>query len=93
MYIHMAIHRPHPDKEQLMLDSMRRFGTALKKHSGLHEVYQLKDEQSGALIGLAIWESEDAMQAAVSVARNAIKNDDHASWESNPPEVFHLNPM
>ena len=93
MYVHMAIHRPHPDKEHLMLDSMRRFGVALKKQPGLREVYQLKDTNSGALVGLAIWDSEEAKDAACAVARDAIKDDDHASWEPNPPEVFSLNPM
>jgi hypothetical protein len=44
----MAIHRPYPDKMDLMLDSMRRFGAALKKQPGLREVYQLRNRESGA---------------------------------------------
>jgi hypothetical protein len=90
MYFHLAIHRPYPEKKHLMLDSMRRLGEALKQQPGLREVYQLEDANSGALVGLAIWDSEEDLKRARPIAWEVIKNDDHEAWEPAPPQVFSL---
>lgn len=90
MIYHIAIHRPHPEKRHLMLDSMHRFGAAVRQQPGLREVRTLSDEESGVLIGFAIWESKEALMAARPVLREAVKNDPHAEWEPHPPEVFLL---
>ncbi len=64
MFVAIGIHRPYPEKEALLIDSMRRFGEVMKKQKGLRQVHQLRDERSGALVGLAIWDSKEDWEAA-----------------------------
>jgi len=92
MLIHIAIHRrPKPGKEQFLIDSMHRFGVAMQGQPGLQQVHALKDRRTGALVGLAIWDSEEALMAARPVMAEAIKDDDFEEWEDEPPEVFVLD--
>ena len=90
MFVHMSIHKPHPDKESLLIDSMCRFGEVIKKQKGLQRVHQLKDEKTGALIGLAIWDSKEEWEAARPTMQEAIKDDPFEEWEPKPPDVFWL---
>lgn len=90
MLYHIAIHRPYPDKRALLLDSMRRFAAAARTQPGLREVHTLGDVDGNILVGFAIWESHDALQLARPTLRAAIRDDPHAEWEPQPPEVFLL---
>ena len=90
MFIHLAIHRPHADKADLLIDSMHRFGDAIRSQPGLREAHTLKDATSGALIGLAIWDSKESMLAARPAMQEAVKDDDFAAWEPAGPEIYHL---
>ena len=90
MFIHIAIHRPHADKQQDVIASMHRFGAAARSQAGLREVHTLRDQQSGALVGLAIWDSQEAWQAARPAMWDAVKDDPFGEWEDAPPEIFHL---
>ena len=55
MLYHVSIHRPKPEHERDVIDSMHRFGAAARTQDGLLEVHTLKDRRSDALIGLAVW--------------------------------------
>lgn len=94
MFISIGIHRhPKIDKRELIIDSMRRFGEAMKQCKGFREVYQLEDKNSGALVGLAIWESYEDWFAAREFTLNAIKDDPFDEWEDSVPEGFRLSPV
>jgi len=60
MLYHVSIHRPKPEHERDVIDSMHRFGAAARLQDGLLEVHTLKDRRSDALIGFAVWESAAA---------------------------------
>ncbi len=90
MYIRMAIHRPKPDKADLLLDSMRRFKAAQTDLPGLVNVFALADEKKERLVGIAIWETKEHFDRSIDKAREAIKDDPHEEWEDNPPEMFEL---
>jgi heme-degrading monooxygenase HmoA len=93
MLVHLAIHRPHPGKEQDVVDSMHRFGRADGEPvPGLREALTLRDRETGALVGIAIWESEEDFRAGVPRMRAAVEGDDFASWEDAPPDVYLLEP-
>jgi heme-degrading monooxygenase HmoA len=81
MYINISVHRPRPGKEDLVIDSMHRYGTAARTQPGLREVHTLKDEKAGVLVGLAIWDSEEAAIAARPALMEAVKDDDFEDWE------------
>ena len=44
MFVHMSIHRPKPGKEELLIDSMHRFGAAMQGADGFQWAHALKDE-------------------------------------------------
>jgi hypothetical protein len=79
--VHLSIHRPVPGKDRELIESMRRFGAADGEIPGLREVHTLRDRESGALVGLAIWESEAAFDAGVPRMRTAVEGDDFLAWE------------
>ncbi len=83
MFVHMSIHQPKAGKEELLIASMHRFGEAAKTQPGLQQVHTLRDAESGALIGLAIWDSKEAMIAARPVLMEATKDDDFEAWEDS----------
>jgi hypothetical protein len=69
---------------------MHRYGAAARSREGLREVHTLRDKRSGVLVGLAIWESEDAKRAAASVLAAAVEGDDFDAWEAEPATSFAL---
>ena len=64
MFVLISIHRPHPEKEKLVVESMHRYGEVAKRQKGLVSVHTLKDESTGELFGVAIWDSESSYQSA-----------------------------
>ncbi len=89
MLHHLSIHRPKPQHEQDLIDSMHRFGAAARA-AGAVEAHTFKDTRSDALVGLAIWHSDDDLTAARPALSAAVEDDDFDSWESAPVELFML---
>jgi hypothetical protein len=89
MFVNIAVHRLRPGKEPKMLDSMRRYCEAAKAAGGLQRIHTLKDERTGALIGLAIWDSREAYEAAGPALMNAVEGDDFREWHEQDWEIFH----
>ncbi len=93
MLVNIGIHQnPKPGKEAALLESMRKFGEAQRRHEGLIAVYALKDEQTGALIGLAVWDTDEHYQAARSDMAKAIEDVNFDELESSEPLVYHAHP-
>jgi len=90
MLFHVAIHRPKPEFEKVLTDSMHRFGAAARTQAGLREVHTLRDMRSGVLVGLAAWESAAALEAARPALAAATETDDFDAWELEPVQVFLL---
>ncbi len=86
----MSIHRPHPEKERLVIESMHRYGETAKKQPGLVSVHTLKDENSGELVGIAIWSSKESFLAARPALMKATEKDDFDSWEKEPTRGHRL---
>jgi heme-degrading monooxygenase HmoA len=91
MFVQLVIHRPQPGQEAPLLDSMGRACAALSGCPGLLRVARLRDRAAGALLGLALWESEAAWQAGVGALRAAVKDDPLDEWLAEPLEVFLLD--
>ncbi len=90
MLYHLSIHRPKPEHEAAVIASMHRFGNAARAQPGLREVHTLKDQRSDALVGLAVWESADALLAARPALAAATEHDDFDAWESEPIQSYLL---
>ena len=93
MFVQIAIHRPRPGQEQALIESMHRFGAAARTQPGLREVHTLRDPNSGALVGMAIWETKELWLAARPAMWEAVEDDNFDDWEDAPPEVFQLEPV
>jgi heme-degrading monooxygenase HmoA len=93
VYVSISIHRPHADKERLLIDSMHRYGEAARKQPGLVSVHTLKDENTGELLGLAIWDSKESFLAARPALMKATENDDFDAWEKEPVRGHRLTPV
>jgi len=91
MLYHVSIHRPKPEHEQDVIDSMHRFGAAARTQDGLRDVHTLKDRWSDALVGLAIWESAEALEAARPALAAATEDDDFDAWDAEPIQGFLLD--
>ena len=91
MLYHISIHTPKPEHEQDLIDSMHRFGAAARTQPGLLEVHTLRDQRNGMLVGLAIWESADALAAARPALDTATEGDDFELWETEPVRSFLLD--
>ncbi len=72
---------------------MHRYGAAARTQAGLVEVHTLRarDEDRQVLIGLAIWESAEAKDAAAPVLTRAVGDDPFDVWEREPFQSFLLN--
>ncbi len=82
MYTVVSIHTPHPEHRDALVDSMHRFGAAMRGHDGLIGVHTLQDATTGRLVGLAMFESEEAAQRLLPLARVAVETDAFDVWEA-----------
>jgi len=87
---HVAIHTPKPEHTQDLIDSMHRFADAARRQPGLREIRTLRDVRDGTLMGMAIWDSADALAAARPALAAATEGDDFDAWESEPVRAFLL---
>jgi hypothetical protein len=81
MFILMSIHHPKPEHEAALIDSMRRYGNAIKGRAGLRSVHTLRDGVSRRLVGLAVFESKEDFERLAPIARAAVKDDPFDVWE------------
>jgi len=84
MYYQVSIHHPLPGKRDDLVASMHRYGAAITGAPGLVSVKTLYDADDDVLMGLAIWESEEAFTASVRRAREAVADDPFDEWEAEP---------
>jgi len=84
----LFIHRPKPGLEELMLASMKRYRETMIRCPGCLEVHALRDQWSNALIGMAIWESQEALANARPALAEALKDEPYMDWLTEEPEGF-----
>ena len=65
MFRAVATHHPHPDHVDEMAAHMRRVADATAGAGGLLSFECVRDEQSGALLGVSRWDSRAAFEAAM----------------------------
>jgi hypothetical protein len=93
MFIFYSIHFPHPETEELLVQSMHQFGELMRKQPGniFQAPYPFKDPEKGTLMGISVWESEEAFQSVLPTLQSARQNSSSRDWEIKPPEVYMLN--
>jgi quinol monooxygenase YgiN len=76
MYVNLSVMRPNPGQDTATADSMQRFAAAARGQPGCVVCATFRDEQSGELHGLAVWESEQASADGSAACMSAVENDD-----------------
>ncbi len=79
MYVNMVIYKPVSGYEQDLISSMHRYGAAAEAAEGLESVHTLRAE-SGELVGIAVWHSEAAAEAANASIMAAVEGDNFDLW-------------
>lgn len=93
MFIFYSIHYPREDMDDLLAESMHEFGELMRQQPGtiFQAPYPFKDPEKGTLMGVSIWESEEAFQAALPALERARANRPSQAYEIKPPEVYMLH--
>jgi len=81
MFILMSVHHPHPEYRDALIESMHRYGASIDGQPGLVSIHTLADARSDRLVGLAIYESEEAFEQLAPIARAAVADDPFDTWE------------
>jgi heme-degrading monooxygenase HmoA len=90
MFVHLVVHHPKPEYFDDLLASMHRVDAAAQGAPGLIQIGAWRDQRSDGLIGLALWESQEAFQASAGRIFEAVEDDPFDEWEQQPPDVFQL---
>jgi heme-degrading monooxygenase HmoA len=93
MFVHLAVHHPKAGMQAQLAESMARFGAPAHGQPGFRHHLLLRDDDSGVLVGMTMWDSKEAWEAAVPHQRAAVEHDPVGEWWTSPPEVFRLHEM
>ena len=90
MFMHYAIHYPKPGMEDLLAESMTRFGKLVAEQPGLIFIAPtpFRDAEGATLMGISIWESEADFNAALPVLRAHREKHPSQDWEMKPAENY-----
>jgi heme-degrading monooxygenase HmoA len=90
MFVDLAIHYPRPEYVSDVLASMRRVNEAAEGTPGLVQIGAWRDKNTNRLVGLAMWESQEAFEAAAERIFAVVADDPWDQWCERPIDVFHL---
>lgn len=65
LFLSLTLVTPRSGKEHAMADHMKNFGHSLESCPGLIQVHVMKEKGSSTLLGISMWESEDAFNSAM----------------------------
>lgn len=82
-YAVVSVHTPRPEHRAAVLDSMQRYGRVAREQPGL--VWTgIVDDDSGRFVGVAVWESQAAAQAASTALMAEVGDDPFTTWDEQP---------
>jgi hypothetical protein len=90
MIAHLAIHHPKPEYKDDVLASMRRVDAAAAGQAGLIRINGWREIEGDRLVGMSMWESRDAFEAAMPVIFAAAGDVPWDLWEAEPVEAMFL---
>lgn len=85
MLLFYAVHYPHPEKAEQLIQRMHAFGKLIEKQPGIIFVNTFRDPEKCTLIASVIWESQEAFQTAWPVLT---KDAPAEELEVKPREVY-----
>ena len=82
MHVSLSVMKPNHGYEQETLDSMHRYADAARTQAGLQFVTTLKDTETGELVGITVWASQQAAHSAGAALMAAAGGDDFGTLVS-----------
>lgn len=82
-YAVVSVHSPWPEHRAAVIESMGRYGAVARQQPGF--VFTgIVDDDSGRLVGIAVWESEEAAVAARPHLMAEVGDDPFTTWDERP---------
>ena len=85
-----AVHYPHPEHVDDLLDSMRGIMAAAPGLDGLESIGAYADEAGDRIVAVSVWASPEALQAATAGLFASIADLPFDVWERKPRELLVL---
>ena len=92
MYVVMGVDHPKPGMEKALLDVQERFGKAQQGHRGLISAFIWKDDTTGVIIGISLWDTKSDYDAARPDMDKALEGSDFRSLDSSM-ETYRRSPV
>lgn len=87
-YIFMAVHYPAPGQGEQVYASMRRMAEAAAGTPGLLEIGPWREHEGDRVVGVSLWESRAAFEAAMP--GSGVASEIIHEGERRPRDYFHL---
>ena len=92
-FAHLTIKYPKPEHADDVLTSMQRVAELAQGAAGLIRIGPWRDARSGRIVGLALWESKQAFEAAMPrIFESYDDPDPDGTWCERPTDVLHISP-
>lgn len=83
-YAVVSVHSPRAEHREAVLDSMKRYSKVARGQPGFVWTGIVDDDASGRLVGIAVWESASAAQAASGPLMAEVGDDPFTTWDEQP---------
>ena len=92
MYVVMGVHHPKAGMEKPLLELQEKFGVTQRGHHGLISAFIWKDDQTGVIIGITLWDTKDDYDAARLDLDKALQGADFRTFDSSV-EIYRGSPV
>jgi hypothetical protein len=92
MYVIMGVHHPKPGMEKSLLEVQEKFGKAQQGHKGVISAFIWKDDATGVVIGITLWDTKEDYDAARPDMDRAIQGVDFRSVDASM-EIYRGSPV
>jgi hypothetical protein len=92
VYVITGVHHAKPGMEKALLETLEKFGDAERGHSGLITAFVWKDDGTGVLLGVTLWDTKDDYDAARPDMDKALEGTDWRTLDSSI-EIYRGSPV
>ena len=92
MYVVMGVHHPKAGMEKALLEVQEKFGVAQRGHPGLISAFIWKDDQTGTIVGITLWDTQADYDATRPDLDKALQGADFRTFDSSI-EIYRGSPV
>ena len=88
MFVNVAFVDPSPGKENDLVNNMHAFADSLRDQPGILRIHVLKEKEGKTLVGISMWEDENAFNEAMKkIASQPANSGKVEALRPNPPVI------